>query len=375
VLAADFGGPVKRSRRVEDQPVHNFDGTDGKGPRSNLIFDKSGALYGTVTKGGNDYVRCEDGCGTVFKLTPTGTTEGAWRETVLHRFAGVDGKYPGASLIADASGGFYGVAYGYYSGGPKGWGTVFHLTPPADGGGTWTFTILYAFTGGSDGGGVSGTNNASLLFDQFSGRLYGTAFYGGNIPDSKGLGTVFMLVPPSDALGAWTHNVLHTFTGKDGAHPAANLILDKSGALYSTTLKGGDYDYGTVFKLAPPSTIGERWTQSVLYSFRGESDGASPGAGLIFDASGALYSTTGEGGNMNCSNGCGTVFKLTPSTARPGSWAKSVLHSFTGGSDGSKPVAGLLGDATVAFYGTTREGGSGERGTVFELAPPAPNRR
>jgi uncharacterized repeat protein (TIGR03803 family) len=352
--------------------LHGFGRTDGAGPNSSLIIDASGALYGTTPFGGD--TTCEGGCGLVFELSPPRTTGGAWSQTVLHSFTGGDGRWPRAGLVSDASGGFYGVAYGHNSGGLNGWGAVFHLTPPSKPGGPWTFMILHSFNGCSDGGGVGGTNNARLVSDS-SGRLFGAAFRGGMGCGDSGFGTIFMLTPPSSPGSAWTHTTLHTFRGSngpaDGAHPAANLIFDDVGTLYGTTLDGGDYNFGTVFKLTPPSTFGAAWTETVLYSFHGGSDGAAPGAGLILDPSGALYSTTGKGGNMDCPDGCGTVFKLTPPAVPGRTWIKSVLYSFTGGSDGAEPAGGLIGDATAVLYGTTRNGGSRGSGTVFQLTMPA----
>jgi uncharacterized repeat protein (TIGR03803 family) len=96
---------------------------------------------------------------------------------------------------------------------------------------------------------------------------------------------------------------------------------------------------------------------------------------VIFDASGALYGTTEQGGDPSCSFFCGTVFKLTPPTTSGGAWTESVLHSFTG-SDGSGPLAGLVADANSDLFGTTSTGGASGLGTVFEIVgsgfvPPA----
>jgi uncharacterized repeat protein (TIGR03803 family) len=153
-----------------------------------------------------------------------------------------------------------------------------------------------------------------------------------------------MLKPPATTGEAWTESVLYNFQGgpSDGCSPRAGLIFDAAGALYGTTDSGGSSSfYGTVFKLTPS---GGTWSESVLYSFTGGGDGANPRAGLIFDPSGALYGTTVSGG----SHGRGTVFKLAPSGT------ESVLYSFQGGSDGAAPFAGLIFDASGALYGTTQ---------------------
>jgi uncharacterized repeat protein (TIGR03803 family) len=97
-----------------------------------------------------------------------------------------------------------------------------------------------------------------------------------------------------------TEKVLYSFVGgADGSRPIAGLIFDTSGALYGTTEFGGSSALGTVFKLTPPAKGQTQWTQTVLHGFAGGSDGALPLASLIFDTSGALYSTTYDGGTAN----------------------------------------------------------------------------
>jgi len=183
------------------------------------------------------------------------------------------------------------------------------------------------------------------------------------------LALAIMLVPAILATGSaqsqtYTESVLHTFTNApDGASPTGS-VLDAKGNLYGTTDYGGDsacdapYGCGTVFKL---DTTGK---ETVLYSFTGAGgDGANPWAGLVLDAKGNLYGTTTAGGNLACSapDGCGTVFKLD-TTGK-----ESVLYSFIGSPDGSKPESGLVLDAKGNLYGTTRDGGAYDNGTVFEL--------
>jgi uncharacterized repeat protein (TIGR03803 family) len=145
------------------------------------------------------------------------------------------------------------------------------------------------------------------------------------------------------------------------------LIFDASGALYGTTANGGlGQNYGTAFKLTPPTTPGGDWTETILYKFNG-GDGAYPYAGVISDASGALYGAASGGGAYNA----GTVFKLTPPATTGGAWTESVLYSFTGGGDGAYPYAGLISDASGALYGAALSGGTNNDGTVFKLAVPA----
>ncbi len=153
------------------------------------------------------------------------------------------------------------------------------------------------------------------------------------------------------------------------------------GALYGTAGGGGSANCsggcGVAFKLSPAATTGGKWTETILYAFKGGSDGGAPEANLIADATGALYGTTATGGSGNCSGGCGTVFKLTPPRRENGPWIETVLHAFTGGADGHAPLAGLIADATGALYGTTSHYPwfasclAQACGTVFKLAPPA----
>jgi uncharacterized repeat protein (TIGR03803 family) len=164
--------------------------------------------------------------------------DGKWTEKVLHNFGkGDDGGTPDSSLILDAAGNLYGTTY---SGG-IGYGTVFQLTPGADG--KWTEKVLYRFCSISDC--TDGENPyAGLIFD--AGNLYGTTVVGG----AAGDGVVFKLTPSAN--GKWTEKVLHTFgEGKDGVNPVGGLIFDSTGNLYGTTENGGSTGNGTVFEITP----------------------------------------------------------------------------------------------------------------------------
>ena len=151
-----------------------------------------------------------------------------------------------------------------------------------------------------------------------------------------------------------------------GSDLYAGLILDSAGNAYGAAEFGGAYGYGVVFELSPNG--GNRWTERILYEFKGEpgGDGATPHASLVFDSAGDLYGTTVNGGfSGNCNGGCGVVFKLTP--ASQGLWAETVLHRFTGRTDGATPYAGVILDAAGNVYGTTNTGGSSGSGVVYEL--------
>jgi len=230
--------------------------------------------------------------------------------------------------------------------------------------GAWAgpkYRVLYTFKGGKDGGQPLG----GLIFDG-SGSLYGTTAQGGKGCAPSGCGTVFKLT--LDSSGKWTKTVLHYFSGSDGASPEASLVFDAKGNLYGTTYDGGQencsgYGCGAVFELTPSS--GGRWKETILHRFAGGRDGATPWAGLVFDAAGNLYGATTHGGGALCD--CGTVFEL--SRAAGGGWSEQVLHGFSG-PDGQSPFNVIL-DAAGNLYGVTAYDGAYGVGVAFELAPGA----
>jgi len=266
-------------------------GNDGGGPNG-VIFDHAGNIYGTTAYGG------AYGNGVVFKLTSN--SDGSWTQSVLHAF-NADGELPYGRLIFDTAGNLYGTTF---EGGPHGGGSVFELTPNADG--TWTESTLYDFRGRA-GGRHDGSLPVGVIFDQ-AGNLYGTTQAGG----ATNYGVIFKLTPNPD--GSWTETLLHHFTGgKDGGSPTGGLMFDLVGNLYGTANVGGNLSYcsgagcGVVFKLSPNSKGG--WSETVLHSFRGE-QGAVPGAGLTLDSQGNLYGTTMGTGWQDKS--WGSVFEITP---------------------------------------------------------------
>jgi hypothetical protein len=199
----------------------------------------------------------------------------------------------------------------------------------------------------------------------------------------------------STASAQWNEQVLYSFQGlPDGATPVGGMVFDKEGNLYGATANGGSSSCsgpgqcGTVFQLAPPAKHGDPWTETVLYVFKGRAnnDGATPGGGLIRDASGNLYGTTGYDGTGTCKLlggvvGCGVVYELSPPAQRGGAWTEKVLYSFQGGNDGYVPTGDLVFDKAGNLYGATLFGGGkgtncnslygGNCGTIFELSPPA----
>ena len=370
-LVVEFGTQPTLAQTLTT--LHNFTyGADGGTPSSILVADKQGNLYGVAAYGGIQncsFPPYGTGCGTVFELTPS---EGGWTFNVLYSFeGGTDGCLPAEeSLIFDKQGNLYGTtAYcgAYYE------GTVFELSP-AEGG--WTHDVLYAFC--SQPSCTDGMSPWSGVVSK-GGSLYGTTINGG----AYNQGAVFNLMPSKSG---WTETVLYSFCPAgwgnctDGDWPAhVELVFDKHGNLYGTTVFGGGYDYGVVFELV--KTGKTTYAEKVLYSFTGETDGGFPDAGLIFDKSGNLYGTTLTGGDVTGCNvetyygGCGVVFELTPPSSGSGAWTETVLHSFTGDADGAFPWSGLIFDSKGNLYGDTTgvdsmtPGVTSGYGTVFELTP------
>jgi uncharacterized repeat protein (TIGR03803 family) len=297
-----------------------------------------------------------------------------WQVSVIHRFkGGSDGSVPWRGLIADEAGNLYGTtSQGGMRAGRKGAGTVFRLAPPAGPNGSWHETVLYIFIGGADGG----SPHAGLI--RVGNTFYGTTAVGGATRTRAcpiGCGTIFRLDPPAPGQTQWNETVLWSFSGgRDGAVPAAGLIAI-GGSLFGTTRQGGASDTGTVFRLSPPAAGQTQWTETVLWSFAAASnpsDGGpagGPDAGLVADADGSLYGTTEQGG----ASGAGIVFKLTPPPAGRTQWSGTTLWSFSDGSDGGHPRAGLL-KIGAALFGTTAGGGLSGGGTVFRLTPPLPGK-
>jgi uncharacterized repeat protein (TIGR03803 family) len=294
-----------------EQLIFSFDGyAGGSSPIDRLTFDSKGNIYG-VTQLAGAY-----NAGIAFELTPG--SDGTWTETVLHNFgAAHDGAYPSGQLTFDSSGNLYGTTS---VGGTQNClhnqcGTVFELSPQANGG--WTETVLYTFDYSHGAVPVGGA-----IFDTAH-ALYGIASYGGR----SDAGTVYELKLEN---GEWNIAVLHEFNGSDGSLPVGGLIQDQDGNLWGVTSLGGTYNHGTVFELVRWSG---HWTFQSIYSFQGGNDGDSPSGRLLVDKAGNLFGLTVVGGTGKCKGepGCGTAFELTH--AGP-SWTESIVYSFQGGLDG-----------------------------------------
>lgn len=266
-----YGTAFELSANQTETVLHSFaKGSDGGYPICSLVEDASGNLYGTTWGGGLTH-------GIVFKIASGGS------ETVLHSFAynSSDGGYPTAGLVLGSDGNYYGTTN--TGGGSANAGTIFKITPSG------SETLLYTFTGGSDGG-----NPQAPLIQGSDGNFYGTTSAGG----AHGDGTVFQVTP------AGVETVVYSFAGgtSDGSDPVAGLLHASDGNFYGTTKQGGSSGDGTVFKLTSDGL------ETVVYSFTGGStDGAAPAASLIEGSDGKLYGTTSAGGP----NGYGTVFSVT----------------------------------------------------------------
>lgn len=200
-----------------------------------------------------------------------------------------------------------------------------------------TFTVVYGF-------GPNGRDSQASVIMDGAGNLYGTTVHGGRL-----LGGMVFKIDPSGRL-----TILQSFGGigfNDGEYPYAGLVMDALGNLYGTTTRGGVSNCGTVFK------IDSSGHESLLYQFLDESDGADPRAGLLLDGGGNLY------GTASASSGGGTVFKIASNGA------VSILYGFMGGNDGRNPRGRLVEDAAGNLYGVTVDGGTAGQGTVFKISP------
>jgi uncharacterized repeat protein (TIGR03803 family) len=342
--------------------IFSFPGGANGGSPYPPISDAAGNLYGVTQFGG---VSTGDGWGVVYKLSPG--SGGSWNETVLYAFTGgADGGSPEAALTIDAAGNLYGTTQ---AGGlfdcEQYCGVVFEVSPNSNG--TWSEKVLHSFTGAPDG--FAPVNG--VVFDK-AGNLYGTTGAGGQ----NGWGTVFELTPNGD--GTWSESTLANFTstGKVGTHPSSTLFFDKAGNLYGTMASGGDlscnspFGCGTVFELSPQA--GGAWALNILHIFSGP-DGGDPDW-LTMDSSGNLLGAAYDQGSSACTAtffpGCGTIFELSPTGE--GKWKPSLLHKFKG-SPGESAV-GVIVDGAGNLYGTTASSGtnvcgSTVCGTVFKMTP------
>lgn len=289
--------------------LYNFDGTHGSQPLGGLTLGTDGNFYGTTSSGG------ANGYGVIFRVTPSGSL------SVLYSFAnGTDGATPYAPPVQGTDGNWYGTTG---AGGTNGVGTVYKLASSGK------FTPLYQFDY------THGAEPRDPLVQGTDGNFYGTTLYG----DASEIGVVFKITP------AGKLTVLYNFDETHGANPIDPLIQGSDGNFYGTTLGGGTFSAGVVFKITPSGKL------TVLYNMNGGSDGEGPEGGLVQATDGNFYgvnSVPQGGGNS------GTLFKLTPKGSN-----FTVLHSFSGGSDGSSPQVTPFQHTNGVVYGDTNLGGTG----------------
>ena len=327
-----------------------------------------------MTFGGGNLSYCGgQGCGVVYELSPT--TSGFWTETVLYAFTGTtDGGNPGGGVIFDSKGNLYGSAE---SGGnlncygAQSCGVIFMLSPTSTG---WKDTTLYTFTGGADGGEPSG-----LLTLDAHDNVYGTALVGGNTACRYGCGTVYRLTRVSN--GTWSFSRLYSFDGTKGQNPDEALVFDKAGNIYGATVEGGksvnNSSYcpfatcGVVYELIHQSN--GTWRYALLHAFTGFPDGSSPSSGgVTLDASGNVYGTAAYGGPQDCGFSGYSPGCGTAFKISPASGGGWIFNRIYGftGFDGEIPNGSLFLDSSGNLWGTSVVGFDGY-GNIFELSPPA----
>jgi uncharacterized repeat protein (TIGR03803 family) len=291
--------------------VYSFNSNNGPDCQNGMTLGTDGNFYGTAL------TSCT-GAGYVFKLTPGGTL------TVLHAFTGTpDGSGPGP-LVQYTDGNFYGVTN---KGGANNYGTVFKITPAG------TLTILYSF---------DDTNNFANptygLTVGNDGNFYGTQAEGG----AANTGSVFKITP------AGVVTVLHEFTSNpDGADPVSGVILGKDGNFYGDTEGGGEYGYGTLFKMTPSGKL------TILYSFNSSTDYATnPTAPLLQATDGNFYGVL--------ISRFQDLFRFTPS-GRLTVLEKFILPG------GVLPYWPLIQETNGILYGLLQQGGTVNGGELFSL--------
>ncbi|MGC2477677.1 MAG: choice-of-anchor tandem repeat GloVer-containing protein [Candidatus Sulfotelmatobacter sp.] len=327
-----------------------FNQTNGEEPDNlALIQGVDGNFYGTTYYGGD--VCGFSGCGTIFKVTTSGTL------TTLYQFCAQtgcpDGSRPLGTLVLATNGDFYGVTN--ENGGIScsgGCGTIFKMTPEGTLSTLHTFCVLAKCPDGNApaGGLVQATN----------GNFYGTTRFGNKLNNT---GTVFEITP------AGKLTTLYSFCSvrpqcADGSQPQGTLIQASDGNVYGETEKGGTFNYGTIFKITPKGQL------TTLYSFKA-TDGDDPSGGLIQAADGNFYGVTAAGGSgyyciSNSGDGCGTVFEITPAGTL------TTLHDFCTDTctDGAFPYGPLVQATDGNLYGETfgYSSGPADVGTIFAIS-------
>jgi uncharacterized repeat protein (TIGR03803 family) len=333
--------------------LYNFDGQHGQDPVASLVQDAQGNLYGTTELGGSA------GLGTAFKVTPAG------KETVLHNFVGgATGSSPEARFLQDSSGNLYSTTF--VGGNSTNSGVMFRLDKAGHETVTYTYTCYSCY--GESGGGFGMPPGVGVRDSE--GNFYGASFGGpaSSQCQNAGCGVVYKI----SKTGAGTILYAFTGGSDGMWIDSGDVAMDAAGNIYGTTSYGGNtgcsfvgFGCGIVFKVDP------KGNENVLYRFTGGEDGGFPNNGVVLDSKGNVYGTTRVGGRINApacyndisGNGCGVVFKVDPNGT------ENTLYAFKGLKDGGGPTPDLIRDAAGNFYGTTLYGGKNNNGVVFKIAP------
>jgi uncharacterized repeat protein (TIGR03803 family) len=298
--------------------LHSFNGADGNAPFGGVTLARDGSFYGTTLVGGTfNY-------GVLFKITASGTL------TVLYNFTGgTDGRLPFAAPIQGSDGNFYGTTNGETSQDS----TIYQYNPS-----TGILTTIYTFD--------AEFASFSPVLQVANGDLYATAEIGG----TDGCGAIVKITTAGVVKGVHSFDCL----GDGGNSPVGPLVQGSDGNLYGTTMGGGTYREGTVFKMD-----GKSGQVTVLYSFGATAgDGVGPQAGLVQGTDGNFYGATTGGGAENA----GTLFQLASGGAY------SQLYSFTASPDLTQDALGAPLQYTGGlFYGVTELGGSSSLGMIYTL--------
>ena len=307
----EFGVVFKITPGGTETVLYNFDEGVGPGfPSGGLTLGADGNFYGTTTYGGGSSTCTPFGCGTIFKITQSGSL------TTLYNFTGgTDGRYPYAPPIQSTDGNFYGVTFWY--------GTAYKLAPSG------TLTQLGPLPGGTP----------APLLQATDGDFYA--------PDWD-CDCVFKMTPK----GVVT--ILYRFDGTHGRQPGwGGLVQGSDGTFYGTTIEGGRNGDGVAYKLTPQGAI------TVLHNFADPNyanDGSAPEAGLVQATDGNFYGVTNAGGTT----GNGVIFQITPAGVY------SILYNFDG-THGATPWATPMQHTDGKIYGLTAYGGIDSQGVVYSL--------
>jgi uncharacterized repeat protein (TIGR03803 family) len=301
------------------------DCSDGSHSTAALVQATSGSFYGTTAYGGTNCIPA-NGCGTVFRMSPSGTLATLYNFCAQSNCA--DGETPSSGLVQAADGSLYGETFG---GGIHLGGTLFRITSSG------ALTTVYAFCAQSDCADGHGPNGG--LVQGADGSFFGTTVDGG----MQGKGTVFKIT----RRGLLT--TLYSFCAQsscaDGSNPYGSLVQGSDGNFYGTTAQGGTANNGgTVFRVTP----GGSFTQ--LYAFCAPNDcsgeGVNPKDGLVQGTDGSFYGTTPSGG----AEGVGVVFELSVGL---GAFVEALPYAAKAAKTIKILGQGMTGTTTVSFNGTS----------------------